>query len=168
MRHRLLYVSVLLCAWAALVDVPLAAAYVDPTTGEPVVSRVLRGFEPPEKRWMAGHRGVDLYLPVGGVVLAAGDGVVYFAGSIAGKPALSIAHGNGLRTTYQPVFARVKKGDRVQEGDVIGTLAPSVDGYPGLHWGAIEGREDYINPLDLLGEPVIRLKPVGGRGRRRP
>lgn len=168
MRHRLVYVSVLLCVWAAPVDVPLAAAYVDPTTGEPVVSRVLRGFEPPEKRWMAGHRGVDLDLPVGGMVLASGDGVVYFAGSIAGKPALSIAHGNGLRTTYQPVFARVKKGDQVKEGDVIGTLAPSVDGYPGLHWGAIEGREDYINPLDLLGEPVIRLKPVGGRGRRRP
>ena len=167
MPHRLLYLLVLLFMWAALVDVPLAAAFVDPTTGEPVASRVLRGFEPPEKRWMAGHRGVDLDLPVGGKVRAAGDGVVYFAGSIAGKPALSIAHGNGLRTTYQPVFARVKKGDQVKEGGVIGTLAPSVDGYPGLHWGAIEGREDYIDPLDLLGEPVIRLKPVGGSGRIR-
>ena len=168
MRHRLLCLSALLCLWAALGDIPLAAAFVDPTTGEPVASRVLRGFEPPEKRWMAGHRGVDLDLPVGGKVRAAGDGVVYFAGAIAGKPALSIAHGNGLRTTYQPVFARVKKGDQVQEGDIIGTLAPSVDGYPGLHWGAIEGREDYINPLDLLGEPVIRLKPAGGSERRRP
>lgn len=154
--------------WIALVAVPLSPAFVDPTTGEPTATRVLRGFDPPEQRWLAGHRGVDLPLPVGGAVRSSDAGVVHFAGSVAGTPVVSIAHNDGIRTTYQPVYARVKKGDHVSEGQVIGTLAPAVDGYPGLHWGAIEGREDYIDPLGLLGEPVIRLKPVGGIARTRP
>ena len=166
--HRLLLVGLVALTTATA---PPAAAYVDPTTGEPTASRVLRGFDPPEKPWLAGHRGVDLGLPVGGEVKASGAGVVHFAGSVAGTPVVSIQHASGLRTTYQPVFARVARGDHVDEGQVIGTLAPSVDGYPGLHWGAREGKsgaENYIDPLSLLSGPVIRLKPVGGRGHRRP
>ena len=172
MVHRLhpltVTVALIVVLWAALIAVPLSAAFVDPTTGTPTATQVVRGFEPPEKRWLAGHRGVDLALPVGGKVRTAGDGVVHFAGSVAGTPVVSIVHANGIRTTYQPVHARVEKGDHVSEGQVIGTLAPSADGYPGLHWGAIEGREDYIDPLSLLGEPIIRLKPVGGIARTRP
>ncbi|MGV0362378.1 M23 family metallopeptidase [Corynebacterium minutissimum] len=172
MQHRshstTLLAAVTVLAHVAFASVPQALAYVDPSTGFPTATQVLRGFEPPEQRWLAGHRGVDLALPVGASVRAAGDGVVHFAGSVAGKPVVSIKHDDGIRTTYQPVFARVKKGEHVKEGDVIGTLAPSVDGYPGLHWGAMEGREDYIDPLGLLGEPAIRLKPVGGNARRRP
>ncbi len=39
-----------------------------------------------------------------------------------------------------------------------------------MHWGAlIDGVEKtYIDPLSLLDAPVIRLKPVDGRGSRRP
>ncbi len=134
--------------------------YVDPASGEPVPRQVLRAFDKPERNWHAGHRGVDLDLPVGGLVRAAGAGQVAFAGQVAGRPSVSIDHPDGLRTTYTPVFARVQAGDAVTPGQVIGTLAPSFDGYPGLHWGALQGKDDYLNPLELLDAPLIRLQPV--------
>lgn len=138
---------------------PAAEAYVSPATGSPEVSRVLRAFDRPEHNWLPGHRGVDLDLPVGAPVLAAGDGTVAFAGAVAGTPTVSIHHADGIRTTYQPVHARVAEGETVREGGVIGTLGHPVDGWPGLHWGARTGPDDYLNPLSLLQLPTIRLKP---------
>lgn len=137
-----------------------AAAYVDPATGKDSPGRVLRGFEPPESRWGPGHRGVDLDLDIGDSVLAADDGTVAFAGSVAGTPVISIEHADGVRTTYQPVHAWVKAGETVTAGQDIGILAHSRDGYPGLHWGALIAKDTYIDPLSLLNAPVIRLKPV--------
>ncbi|WP_460490619.1 M23 family metallopeptidase, partial [Corynebacterium nasicanis] len=75
-----------------------AHAYVSPTGSV----HVLRAFDRPEHNWLPGHRGVDLALPVGGAVVAAGDGVVAFAGVVAGTPTVSVDHADGVRTTYQP------------------------------------------------------------------
>lgn len=133
----------------------IAHAYVSPTGSV----HVLRAFDRPEHNWLPGHRGVDLSLPVGGQVVAAGDGVVAFAGVVAGMPTVSVDHADGIRTTYQPVHARVTRGEQVREGQEIGTLGHPVDGWPGLHWGARRGADDYVNPLSLLDAPVIRLKP---------
>nr|WP_233195506.1 M23 family metallopeptidase [Corynebacterium sp. 13CS0277] len=137
--------------------------FLSPTSATHATPRVLRGFDNPDKPWLPGHRGVDLELAVGAPVFAAGEGTVAFAGVVAGKPVVSIDHGEGLRTTYEPVYALVSRGDVVQAGVVIGRLAPSVDGYPGLGWGARTGRKSYINPLSLLQRPVIRLKPTPAR-----
>lgn len=136
-----------------------SGVYVDPGTRTATPSPVLRGFDPPEKDWLPGHRGVDLDIAIGAPVASAGAGTVHFAGNVAGTPTVSINHAGGLRTTYQPVFARVKAGDDVTVGEIIGTLASPTDGTPGLHWGARTGPKKYINPLDLLGETIIRLKP---------
>lgn len=136
--------------------------YVDPTTGRPSAASVLRPFDRPAQNWLPGHRGVDLPLPVGAEVLAAGDGTVAFAGVVAGTPVVSIDHPDGIRTTYQPVFAHLAEGDQVMAGAVIGRLAHPADEWPGLHWGARVG-EEYLNPLGLLSAPVIRLKPVDSR-----
>lgn len=119
---------------------------------------MLRPFELPEHNWLPGHRGVDLELAVGAPVVASDAGTVAFAGTVAGRPSVSIVHADGVRTTYTPVFARVRAGDAVAAGEVIGTLAPG--GEPGLHWGALTGPDEYIDPLSLLGTPEIRLKPL--------
>lgn len=139
---------------------PPATAYVDPASGKPSPARVLRGFEAPEQKWSPGHRGVDMALAVGSPVVAAEDGVVAFVGTVAGKPVVSISHADGVRTTYQPVHGAVKQGQEVREGQVIGRLGNPVDGYPGLHWGALIAKDTYIDPLTLLDMPVIRLKPL--------
>ncbi|MFC0447331.1 M23 family metallopeptidase [Rhodococcus jostii] len=130
--------------------------------------RVVRPFDNPEHDWLPGHRGVDL----GGVpdeaVLSAGAGVVVFAGTVAGKPVVSVDHPGGLRTTYEPVTARVTPGLRVGRGTVLGTLEA---GHPGcispvaacLRWGLRRDRE-YLDPLGLLRVAPVRLEPVERRG----
>lgn len=143
---------------------PHAAAYVDPTTGAPHASRVIKRADIPEKNWMPGHRGVDLDLRIGAPVLAAEAGIVAFAGVVAGTPSISIDHRDGIRTTYLPVHPKVRVGDTVEEGSVIGTLArhqgPDSRHHRGLHWGALIAKDTYINPLDLLARPKIVLKPI--------
>lgn len=144
----------------SLIDAPPTHAYVDPSSGTSSARSVIRGFDKPEHNWLPGHRGVDLALEIGAPVLAAEDGVVAFAGTVAGTPTVSIDHPDGIRTTYQPVYAIVEAGQTVLRGEVIGRLGSPTTAYPGLQWGARRGR-DYINPLSLLARPTIRLKPIG-------
>ena len=134
-------------------------AYVDPVPGEPVV---LRGFDPPDQPWLAGHRGVDLAADVGDPITAAADGVVAFAGVVAGTPVVSIDHADGLRTTYQPVTAVVEAGAPVTGGEHLGDLGEGdhCGPDPCLHWGARTGPKSYVDPLALLRPPVVRLYPL--------
>src|SRR3954469_24827134 len=146
---------------AAEPGVPPAAAtalWSAPVGGELVVTRP---FEPPANPYAAGHRGVDLAGPPGSPVLAAGDGLVAFAGMVAGRPVVSIDHADGLRTTYEPVHPSVGAGQAVARGSPIGTLAAGHTGCPSpacLHWGLRRG-ETYLDPLTLLRPPEVRLLP---------
>ncbi|MFT3714912.1 MAG: M23 family metallopeptidase [Gordonia sp. (in: high G+C Gram-positive bacteria)] len=126
---------------------------------------VVRGFDPPVHRWEPGHRGIDLAASAGSAVLAAGVGTVRFAGSLAGRPVVSVLHPDGIVTTYEPVTARVRAGDRVRRGEVLGLVEA---GHPGcrssacLHWGARRGAgstERYLDPRTLVGGVRVRLKP---------
>lgn len=143
-----------------------AAAWVDPVAGTAHSSGVSRPADIPDQNWKPGHRGVDLPLRAGQPVLAAGDGVVAFVGSVAGTPVLAIDHAGGIRTTYQPVRSDLAPGDAVREGQPVGTLtrAPTTfsGAHDGLHWGARTGKDTYIDPLTLLQPPRIRLKPLDG------
>ena len=122
---------------------------------------VVRGFEPPAGPYAPGHRGVDLAGAPGQPVLAALPGTVGFAGSIGGKPVVTVLHG-GRRTTYEPVVATVGRGHQVAAGDVLGRLTVT-DGhcFPAacLHWGLIED-ETYLDPLTLVGGGPVRLLPL--------
>jgi murein DD-endopeptidase MepM/ murein hydrolase activator NlpD len=129
---------------------------------------VVRRFDAPSPNWTAGHRGVDLAGVAGQRVYAAGPASVVFTGQLAGRPVVSLQHPGGLRTSYEPVRATVKAGQRVDGATVIGEL---VSGHPGcpaaacLHWGAMWGaaaRADYVDPLGLLAVTPIRLKPLHG------
>jgi len=127
----------------------------------PVIGPIVRSFDPPPQPWLPGHRGVDIEAPESSLVRAASGGVVWFAGVVASRPVVSIAHPNGTRTTYEPVRALVSAGDPVSAGDVIGVL---LAGHAGcaracLHWGLRQG-ETYLDPLSLLGLGRVRLLPA--------
>jgi murein DD-endopeptidase MepM/ murein hydrolase activator NlpD len=95
-------------------------------------------------------------------VLAAGDGVVVFAGMVAGRPVVSIDHADGLRTTYEPVDPSVAAGQRVARGSRIGALAAGHAGCPReacLHWGLRRG-ETYLDPMLLFRAVQVRLLPL--------
>jgi murein DD-endopeptidase MepM/ murein hydrolase activator NlpD len=127
-----------------------------------VAPRVVRGFQPPPQRWLAGHRGVDLAAVPGDTVVAAGAGIVTFAGPLAGRGVVTVTHGV-LRTTYEPVTATVEVGDAVSAGDPIGVIAAGAShcgGYPScLHWGLLQG-DVYLDPLLLLGVSHPILLPI--------
>jgi murein DD-endopeptidase MepM/ murein hydrolase activator NlpD len=147
---------------------PVAARAAGPTEGWtwPLAPppRVMAPFRAPTRPYAPGHRGVDLAGAPGARVLAAGDGVVAFAGRVAGVGMVSIDHPGGLRTTYQPVTPAVVRGEPVTRGQVLGLLAGSGGHCPPtacLHWGLRRGAT-YLDPLTLLG-PVatrVRLLPV--------
>jgi len=135
--------------------------------GWPLAPRpaVVRGFDPPEQRWMPGHRGVDLASTAGALVRSAGAGVVNFAGEVAGKQVVSVRHPDGILTTYEPVEPQVIAGQPVARGDPLGTLVVGHAGCAGgcLHWGARRGAGSsarYLDPLALLGIVRVRLKPL--------
>lgn len=133
----------------------------------PVPGKVLRVFDPGVGKYSAGHRGVDLDARTGESVSASAPGVVFFAGLVAGVPSVSVDHGNGLRTTYTPVHPSVQKGDIVQSGDAIGTLAAGhCLGTACLHWGLTDG-DSYFDPLHYTDSRTIRLLPVGSQPLRR-
>lgn len=128
----------------------------------PLPLTVVSPFSAPEHRYGPGHRGVDLAVPAGTPVRAAGPGTVVFAGSVAGRSVVSIEHEGGLRTTYEPLTPAVTVGARVAAGDVVGTLDAGHPGCPGLdclHWGARLPDRVYLDPLLLLGTWPVRLWP---------
>lgn len=137
-----------------------------PTHRRPVPGDVLVAADIPEQNWLPGHRGTDLDAAPGSPVRASETGTVRFAGVVAGTPTVSVDHGDGLRTTYEPVLAQVRAGDAVTRGTSLGVLADTTtlpEGArreTGLHWGAVltDGdRERYLDPVTLLAPVQVRL-----------
>ena len=82
-----------------------------------------RRFHPVLKQVRA-HRGIDYGAPVGTPVYASGDGrVVRSAYDSINGHHVFIDHPNGITTKYLHFTRRaVKRGDRVQQGQVVGFL----------------------------------------------
>jgi murein DD-endopeptidase MepM/ murein hydrolase activator NlpD len=144
------------CLWLGAAPPVAAAASAVPPLPGPVV----RGFDPPDQPWLAGHRGVDLLGTVGAAVVAAMAGRVVYAGTLAGRGVVVVSHG-ALRTTYLPVSPAVAVGAQVGAGQVVGRLTGG-HGCPGgscLHWGLKRGGT-YLDPLSLLDAGPVRLLPA--------
>jgi peptidase M23-like protein len=151
----------LAAVWVLLAGTGAAAADGWQAPLRPVT--VVRSFQPPPTPYAAGHRGVDLGGEPGQTVVAAAAGVISYAGPLAGRDVVVVAHGR-LRTTYEPVKVMVRRGDRVSAGEQIGLLQAGHPGCPVracLHWGLLRG-ETYLNPLSTLGKGQVRLLPLGG------
>jgi murein DD-endopeptidase MepM/ murein hydrolase activator NlpD len=162
----MLSAAVLVTGLAAL---PLpAGAALPAASGWPLEPRpeVVRGFEPPPKPWLAGHRGLDLAGSPGQEVRSATPGTITYAGQLAGLGVVVVSQGP-IRTTYEPVVASVRTGATVKAGQPIGRLsaagshcAPAVC----LHWGLRKG-DEYLDPLSLLSSRPVRLLPLSAAAR---
>ena len=132
------------------------AAPGDPPTGWPLTQRgfltralIEGGNRDPE------HPGIDIAIPSGSYVLAAGDGLVV---DVAEDPIyglhLVLDHGGGYRTLYgHASFATVQPGDRVFRGEVValsGSTGRSTA--PHLHFEILRDGEP-VDPLALVQRP---------------
>jgi murein DD-endopeptidase MepM/ murein hydrolase activator NlpD len=157
----------------ALVPRTAVAAAAGPAYGSyewPVQGPVLRPFQPPAGPYGAGHRGIDIAVAPETPVRAAGDGMVAFAGLVAGERYVSIDHPDGVRTTYSWLSAiEVTAGAPIARGQILGR---SGRGHPGvepphLHLGA-RYAGSYLDPMLLLRRDgvvgLIRLAPLEPSG----
>lgn len=142
-RLAALAAAAALWAWPIAAPHPIARPYLAPATP-----------------YAAGHRGIDIRAPVGAEVRAPADGVVHFAGVVVDRPVLSIDHGGGVLSSFEPVETGLRKGDVVRRGQVVGTLQPGhCASRSCLHFGVrIHGA--YVSPLLFLGgQPRAVLLP---------
>ncbi|MDB5693818.1 MAG: peptidase [Alphaproteobacteria bacterium] len=101
------------------------------------------------------HAGVDVAAGAGATVVAPADGVVV----LAGPPAftlegnlLIIDHGMGLNSAFLHLSSQaVKVGDRVRQGQAIGTVGMTGRATgPHLHW-AIKWLDARVDPAPVAG-----------------
>jgi murein DD-endopeptidase MepM/ murein hydrolase activator NlpD len=125
----------------------------------PVDAQITDPFRPPPQPWLPGNRGIEYATAPGTPVAAAGRGRVTFAGAVAGSLHVTIAHPDGVRTSYSYLATvAVAAGTEVQRGHVVGTTGAR------LHVGARRG-DTYIDPASLWGRrgpPWVRLAPLDG------
>lgn len=145
------------CAGMFLHSVLAALIMISASSGDPTPwswptdgpRSVIRAFVGPAQPWRPGHRGIDIAVR-GDTLQAPADGVVRFAGWIVDRGVLSIDHGNGVISSFEPVVALVDPGLRVARGDVVAAIDHGHCSVPCLHLGLrING--EYRNPLTLLG-----------------
>jgi murein DD-endopeptidase MepM/ murein hydrolase activator NlpD len=144
-----LFVPLLLTA--LVLTTPAAAAS---TYRPPVAAPVVDGFRLPYGPYGAGNRGLEYATTPGQPVRAIGDGLVVFAGKVAGNLAVTVLHPDGLRSSYSYLAeALVKVGARVTTGTVIGTAGER------LHLGVRAGGS-YLDPATLFTSTGVHLVPL--------
>ncbi|OXM99296.1 M23 family metallopeptidase [Bifidobacterium vansinderenii] len=123
---------------------------------------ILKKFDNPSKPWLAGHRGIDLQAASGTELMTPSSGTLLFAGQVAGKNVLTIDHGNGVSTTYEPAVATVPTGTTLRRGERFGRVEGHSDHCDGrcLHWGMRRGKQQYQDPVHAVRPQRIALKPV--------
>ena len=97
------------------------------------------------------HRGVDFAAPPGTPIFAAGDGIIEYSGwnGAYGKY-IRIKHNGTFKTAYAHLSKVYKKrGTRIKQGDIIGTLGSTGRSTgPHLHYEIlINGKQ--VNPLRI-------------------
>ena len=154
-------------AIAVLATVLVAAALLAPPARSapaveyrpPVDAPVVDPFRPPAHPYGPGNRGLQYGTRPGTRVRAAADGLVTFAGFIGANAYVSIRHADGIVTTASYLRSvTVRRGDRVEAGDVIGRTIDD------LHFGArLDG--EYLDPATLFTayRVRVRLVPSGTR-----
>jgi murein DD-endopeptidase MepM/ murein hydrolase activator NlpD len=109
------------------------------------------------------HTGTDWAGPIGTPILAAGNGVIEFAGRKGGYGNyIRIRHANGYKTAYAHMHhfaAGMKPGIRVRQGQVIGYLGNSGRSTgPHLHFEVLVNNK-FVNAMTI---PVPRGRELKG------
>lgn len=110
------------------------------------------------------HTGIDVAAQMETPIVASADGVVTFSGRLAGYGrAIVITHGFGFKTFYgHNSENKVKKGDRVKRGQVIGLVGST--GYSTgshVHYEVLV-KDKPVNPLNYIIDDKRRQSAIRG------
>ncbi|MFJ3392198.1 murein hydrolase activator EnvC family protein [Leifsonia aquatica] len=127
--------------------------------------QVVGAYAAPPTPYAAGHRGIDLAATPEPHVTAPADATVRFAGVVVDRPVLTLDHGGGVLSSYEPLATDLIAGQSVARGSVIGLLASGghcADSC--LHVGVrVDGA--YVSPLLFFDRvPPSVLLPLGRDG----
>lgn len=114
--------------------------------------RVVTPFRAPAHEYGPGHRGMDIAAAPGTKVRAPAGGVVAFRGTVVDRPLLTIDHGGGYVTTWEPLTSSLEAGAVVDAGEVIGTVAAGGHAVRGTMHVGVRMDDAYVNPRPLFGE----------------
>ncbi|UVI34868.1 peptidoglycan DD-metalloendopeptidase family protein [Brevibacterium spongiae] len=132
---------------------------------------IITAFDPPDKPWLKGHRGIDVLAEEGEPLRAPTAGEVRFAGTVAGTATLSVLTDSGHVLSFQPATTSLKKGETFSAGERIGTVGAG--GHcerSSLHIGAWPADSDkrYIDPGELFGQEQSLLLPLSRKPAEEP
>ncbi|KFF31098.1 peptidase, M23 family [Bifidobacterium bombi DSM 19703] len=128
----------------------------------PVLTHVVtKKFKAPTGRFGSGHRGVDVAAVPGTLLVAPDNGIISFAGLVAGKSVVSIRT-RSFTLTFEPAISDLPIGTPVIQGAPFATVSGLSDHCltSCLHWGVRRGAWDYTNPELLADRKKIVLKAV--------
>ncbi|WP_434317278.1 M23 family metallopeptidase [Leifsonia sp. P73] len=128
--------------------------------------RMARPYEAPPSPYAAGHRGIDVAAPPGATVTAPSEATVHFVGVVVDRPVLTLDHGSGVLSSYEPVVAAgLAVGESVTRGMVLGIVGDGAHCSGAcLHVGVrVDG--EYVSPLLFFDRPpravLLPLRPGG-------
>ncbi|WP_344790420.1 M23 family metallopeptidase [Gryllotalpicola daejeonensis] len=122
---------------------------------------VVQPFEAPPGPYAAGHRGIDLAASPGEPVLAPADATIHFAGVVVDRPVVTLAVGDSVLVSFEPVATAASTGSELHAGEAFGTVAHG--GHCDdrcIHVGVrVDG--EYVSPLLFYaGIPPAVLLPL--------
>lgn len=119
--------------------------------------QLINQFRQPSSDYSAGHRGVDYQVSLGEEVFAPADGLVWFVGRVVNRNIISLKHGSGILTEFEPVCSTLAPGETVAIGQVVGLICDADPSYRQhcdaarcMHF-SLRFAGHYLSPLALIG-----------------
>jgi murein DD-endopeptidase MepM/ murein hydrolase activator NlpD len=87
---------------------------------------------------------------------------VTYAGLLAGREVVVVAHPSGVRSTFEPVAASGPVGSVVARGERVGVVSATAGHCAPqtcVHWGVRRG-DTYLDPLAFVGRARVILLPL--------
>lgn len=101
---------------------------------------------------------MDYQVELGQGVFAPAEGQVHFVGKVVDRQLISLSHQGEILTAFEPVCSKLKLGDVVSKGDLIGEICEAEENYQPhcdqsfcLHF-SIRKHGEYLSPLWFTGE----------------
>ena len=111
---------------------------------------VVQPFVAPTTAYSAGHRGIDIAASLDAEVRAPASGIVHFSGFVVNRNLISIDHGGGVLSSFEPVLSDLADGTAVRRGQLIGVLQSGHCKTSCLHFG-VRLFGQYVSPMNYLG-----------------